>query len=49
MVTAPIIGANSVGQLRDLLGATGYRLDAGEMARLRELTKYPRNWRPIWD
>jgi aryl-alcohol dehydrogenase-like predicted oxidoreductase len=49
VVTAPIIGANSVSQLRDLLGAVGYRLDAGEMARLHELTKYPRNWRPIWD
>jgi len=49
VVTAPIIGANTAGQLRELLGAAGYRLDPGEMARLHDLTKYPRNWRPIWD
>lgn len=49
VVTAPIVGANHVGQLRESLGAAGYRLDAGEMARLNDLTKYYRNWRPIWD
>jgi len=49
VITAPIIGANNVEQLRELLGAAGYRLDPGDMARLHELTKYPRNWRPIWD
>ncbi len=49
VVTAPIIGANHVGQLRESLGAAGYRLAAEEMARLNEVTKYPRNWRPIWD
>jgi aryl-alcohol dehydrogenase-like predicted oxidoreductase len=49
VVTAPIVGANHAGQLRESLGAAGYRLDAGEMARLNDLTKYYRNWRPIWD
>jgi aryl-alcohol dehydrogenase-like predicted oxidoreductase len=49
VVTAPIIGANHADQLRESLGAVGYRLDAGEMSRLNELTKYPKNWRPIWD
>ncbi len=49
VVTAPIIGANNADQLRESLGAAGYRLESGEMARLNELTKYPRNWRPIWD
>jgi aryl-alcohol dehydrogenase-like predicted oxidoreductase len=49
VVTAPIIGANSPEQLQELFGAVGYRLDAGEMASLSELTSYPRNWRPIWD
>jgi aryl-alcohol dehydrogenase-like predicted oxidoreductase len=49
VITAPIIGANTVGQLTDLLGAVGYRLSPEEMTRLNELTKYPRNWRPIWD
>lgn len=49
VVTAPIIGANNAGQLRESLGAAGYRLEADEVTRLNELTKYPRNWRPIWD
>ena len=49
VVTAPIIGANTAVQLHDSLGAAGYRLDAGEMDSLNELTRYPRNWRPIWD
>jgi aryl-alcohol dehydrogenase-like predicted oxidoreductase len=49
VVTAPIVGANHAGQLRESLGAAGYRLDAGEVARLNDLTKYYRNWRPIWD
>lgn len=49
VITAPIVGANHAGQLRESLGAAGYRLDAGEMARLNDLTKYYRNWRPIWD
>jgi aryl-alcohol dehydrogenase-like predicted oxidoreductase len=49
VVTAPIVGANNPGQLGESLGAAGYRLDPGEMTRLHELTKYPRNWRPIWD
>lgn len=49
VVTAPIIGANTVEQLRDLLGAVGYRLSPEEIERLNEVTGYPRNWRPIWD
>ena len=49
VVTAPIIGANTAAQLQESLGAAGYRLAAEEMAALHEATKYPRNWRPIWD
>lgn len=49
VVTAPIVGANDVGQLQDVLGVVGYRLDAAEMESLHELTTYYRNWRPIWD
>lgn len=49
VVTAPIVGANNATQLRESLGAAGYRLDPAEMTRLNDLTKYPRNWRPIWD
>jgi aryl-alcohol dehydrogenase-like predicted oxidoreductase len=49
VVTAPIIGANTAAQLQESLGAVGYRLSAEEMNRLNELTRYPKNWRPIWD
>jgi aryl-alcohol dehydrogenase-like predicted oxidoreductase len=49
VITAPIVGANSAEQLADSLGAVGYRLSAAEMESLHVLTKYPRNWRPIWD
>lgn len=49
VVTAPIIGANNVRQLEDALGAAGYRLSPAEMEALHALTKYPKNWRPIWD
>lgn len=49
VMTAPIIGANTPEQLTDLLGAAGYRLSDNEMARLNELTIWPRNGRPIWD
>ena len=49
VVTSPIIGANTAGQLRESLGAAGYRLDPAEMAALHALTVYPKNWRPIWD
>ncbi len=49
VVTAPIIGANTAAQLQESLGAAGYRLSPAEMTRLNELTRYPRNWRPIWD
>ena len=49
LVTAPIVGANTAEQLKDSLGVVGYRLSAAEMESLNGLTKYPRNWRPIWD
>ncbi len=49
VVASPIVGANSVQQLKDSLGTVGYRLSAEEMKRLNELTAWPRNWRPIWD
>lgn len=49
VITAPIIGANNTEQLANLLGAVGYRLSADEMKRLNDLTKYPKNGRPIWD
>ena len=49
VITSPIIGANMVQQLNDSLGAAGYRLSAEEMKRLNELTKWTRDWRPIWD
>ncbi len=49
VVTSPIIGANNTQQLQESLGAAGYRLQPAEMASLHELTKYPKNWRPIWD
>lgn len=49
VMTAPIIGANTKTQLQDALGAAGYRLNAEEMKTLNELTKYPMNWRDIWD
>jgi aryl-alcohol dehydrogenase-like predicted oxidoreductase len=49
VITAPIVGANTPAQLKESLGAVGYRLDAAEMASLHELTRYPRNTRPIWD
>ena len=49
IITAPIIGANTPDQLKDLLGAAGYRLSPDEMTRLNETTKWKRNWRPIWD
>lgn len=43
-VTAPIIGANTVEQLEESLGAVGLRLSEEEMARLDELTGMDRNW-----
>lgn len=49
VITAPIIGANTPEQLHDLLGASGYRLNEGEMKRLNDITAWPRNVRPIWD
>jgi len=43
-VTAPIIGANSVDQLEESLGAAGLRLNEDEMQQLDELTAMDRNW-----
>lgn len=51
VIAAPIVGANSVEQLTDLLGASGYQLSADEVKRLNETTayRYANDWRPIWD
>ncbi len=43
-VTAPIIGANTVEQLEESLGAAGLRLREEEMQRIDELTGRDRNW-----
>ncbi|NLF75577.1 MAG: aldo/keto reductase [Chloroflexi bacterium] len=43
-VTAPIVGANTVEQLEESLGAVGLRLEEEEMGRLDELTGVDRNW-----
>ncbi len=43
-VTAPIVGANTVEQLEESLGAVGLRLSEEEMGRLDELTGVDRNW-----
>ena len=43
-VTAPIIGANTVEQLEESLGAAGLRLTEDEMQRLDDLTATDRNW-----
>jgi aryl-alcohol dehydrogenase-like predicted oxidoreductase len=43
-ITAPIIGANTVEQLDELLGAAGLRLTEEEMQRLDDLTGVDRNW-----
>ena len=44
IVTAPIIGANTVEQLEESLGAAGLRLTEEEMARLDALTGGNRKW-----
>jgi aryl-alcohol dehydrogenase-like predicted oxidoreductase len=49
VVTSAIIGANTPAQLQNSFGVVGYRLGADEMKALNELTKYPMNWRDIWD
>lgn len=49
VITAPILGANSVVQLNQSLDAAEYRLTPEESARLNQLTDYERDWRPIWD
>ncbi len=36
VITSPIMGANTVEQLRDGLGAAGYRLSAGEVQTLND-------------
>jgi aryl-alcohol dehydrogenase-like predicted oxidoreductase len=43
-ITAPIIGANTVEQLDELLGAASLRLTEEEMQRLDDLTGVDRNW-----
>lgn len=42
-VTSPIIGANTVQQLDELLGAAGMRLKEAEMARLDKVTGHSRD------
>jgi aryl-alcohol dehydrogenase-like predicted oxidoreductase len=49
VVTAPIIGANNGSQLRESLGAAGYRLTAEEQRSLDQLSDFPKDPRPIWD
>ncbi len=49
IITSPIVGANSVEQLKNLLGVTGYRLKSAEIKVLDELSQYPKNWRDIWN
>lgn len=43
-VTSAIIGANTVEQLNELLGAVGLRLGEEDMQRLDDLTGVDRNW-----
>jgi aryl-alcohol dehydrogenase-like predicted oxidoreductase len=43
-VTAPIVGANTVEQLNESLGAVGFRLNEAEMQRLDQVTGQDRNW-----
>ncbi len=43
-VTAPIVGANTVAQLEESLGAVDLRLTEDEMLRRDELTGVDRNW-----
>jgi aryl-alcohol dehydrogenase-like predicted oxidoreductase len=42
-ITAPIVGANTVAQLDELLGSVGLRLKESEMARLDKVTGRTRN------
>lgn len=44
VITAPIVGANTVEQLEDILGAIGFRLSPDEMARLNEASGGPFAW-----
>jgi aryl-alcohol dehydrogenase-like predicted oxidoreductase len=43
-ITSPIIGANSIQQLDELLGAVGLRLNDDEMKKIDDLTGVDRNW-----
>jgi aryl-alcohol dehydrogenase-like predicted oxidoreductase len=43
-ITAPIVGANNVGQLEESLGAVGLRLTEDEMKRLDEITGVNRDY-----
>lgn len=44
-ITAPIVGANTVAQLDESLGAVGLRLTEEEMQRIDDLTGVARSWR----
>jgi aryl-alcohol dehydrogenase-like predicted oxidoreductase len=43
-ITSPIVGANRVQQLEELLGAADFRLSADEMKRFDEITKIEREY-----
>ncbi|MCB0231058.1 MAG: aldo/keto reductase, partial [Anaerolineae bacterium] len=40
VITSPIIGANSVEQLNDILGVVDFRLDANEMQALNDASAW---------
>jgi aryl-alcohol dehydrogenase-like predicted oxidoreductase len=40
-VTSPIMGARNLGQLRDTLGAAGWRLGAQQLSALDEASQLP--------
>jgi aryl-alcohol dehydrogenase-like predicted oxidoreductase len=44
VITSPIIGANSVAQLQDSMGAVGLRLSMEEMQQLDEVSGGPFSW-----
>ncbi|PTY05049.1 aldo/keto reductase [Verrucomicrobia bacterium LW23] len=44
VITAPIVGANTVEQLKELLGVVGYRLSTDEMANIDDVSGFAREW-----
>jgi aryl-alcohol dehydrogenase-like predicted oxidoreductase len=49
VVTSPIIGANSVEQLQEIIDVEDYRLTEDELKELNEVSMFTKDWRPIWD